>query len=191
MCLARRSETQKRLDRTHKVFHVGYSLVGSARMCTKMWKIIKAILLDKRLISVGFLLLAVVFLDFLLPCGLHPILSELDILEHFLFGFVLSELVSKTANSMALDELLRMKFGQKDSRRVDLLIRLLGFLLIGGMLWELSERLVFPLFGYTPDPFFSLPITLTNIDGAIDVTVGVVGCFVAWYLAKLRALKNK
>ncbi len=152
-----------------------------------MWKIIRAIFLDKRLISVGFLLLAVVFLDFLLPCGLSPIVSELDILEHFLFGFVLSELVSKTANSMALDDLLSRKFGQKDSRRVDLLIRLLGFLLIGGVLWELSERFVFPLFGSTPDPFFSLPITLTNIDGTIDVTVGVLGCFVAWYLARWRA----
>jgi hypothetical protein len=66
----------------------------------------------------------------------------------------------------------------------------LGFLLIGGILWELSERLVFPLFGATPDPFFSLPITLTNIDGTIDVTVGALGCFVAWYLAKLSALEN-
>lgn len=147
-----------------------------------MWRIIRAILLDKRLISVGFLLLAIVSIDFLLPRGLHPILSELDILEHFLFGFVLSELVSKTANSMALDELVSRKFGQKDSRRVDLLIRLLGFLLIGGVLWELSERLVFPLFGSPPNPFFSLPITLTNIDGTIDVTVGALGCFVAWYL---------
>jgi len=171
---------------------VGYSLVEFCKnVYKKMWKTIRAILLDKRLISVGFLLLAVVFLDFLLPCGLHPIVSELDILEHFLFGFVLSELVSKTANSMALDKVLSRKFGQKDLRRVDLLIRLLGVLLIGGMLWELSERLVFPLFGYTPDPFFSLPITLTNIDGTIDVTVGAAGGFVAWYLAKLRALKNK
>lgn len=150
-----------------------------------MWKIIRAVLLDKRLISVGFLLLAVVFLDFLLPCGLHPIVSELDILEHFLFGFVLSEFVSKTANSIGLVELLGKRFGQKDSRRADLLIRLLGFFLIGGVLWELSERFVFPLLSRSPDPFFTFPITLTNIDGTIDVTVGAVGCFVAWYLAKL------
>jgi len=152
-----------------------------------MWKIIRTILLDKRLISVGFLLLAVVFLDYFLPCGLHPIVSELDILEHFLFGFVLSEFVSKTTTSMALDESLGRKFGQKDSRRVNLLIRLLGFLLIGGLLWELSEQFVFPLFGVLPSPFFSLPVTLDNIDGTIDVTVGAVGCVVAWYLAKLRA----
>jgi len=148
----------------------------------EMWKIVKAILLDKRLVSVGFLLLAVVFVDFLLPCGLHPIVSELDIFEHFLFGFVLSELASKTANSTALDKLLSRKFKQKDSRRVDLLIRLLGFLLIGGILWELSERFFFPLFGSTPDPFFTFPITLANIDGTIDVMVGALGCFVAWYL---------
>jgi hypothetical protein len=57
-------------------------------------------------------------------------------------------------------------------------------------LWELSERLVFPLFGATPDPFFSLPITLANIDDTIDVTVGTLGCFVEWYLAKLSALGN-
>ena len=148
-----------------------------------MWKIVKAILLDRRLVSVGFLLLAVVFLD---DQFLHPIMPEIDTLEHFLFGFVLSDFASKTANLMALDKWLTRKLGQKDSRRVDLLIRLLGFLLIGGLLWESSERFIFPLFGSTPDPFFSFPITLTNIDGMIDVTVGVVGCFVAWYLAKSR-----
>jgi hypothetical protein len=155
-----------------------------------MWKIIRATLLDKRLISVVFLLLGVVFVDFLLPCGLHPIVSELDILEHFLFGFVLSDLVSKTATSMTLDELLSKKLGQKDSRRVDLLIRLLGFLLIGGVLWESSERFVFPLFGFKPDPFFGLPITLTNIDGTIDVTVGAAGCVMAWYLRAREPIKS-
>lgn len=148
-----------------------------------MWKIIRAILLDKTLVSVILLLLAVDLLDILF---LHSIVPELDILEHFLFGFALSELASKTANSIALDELLTKKLRQKDSRRADLLIRLMGFFLIGGLLWEASESFVFPLFGYAPDPFFSFPITLGNIDGMIDVVVGVVGCFVAWYLAKLR-----
>ena len=149
-----------------------------------MWKIVRAILLDRRLVSAGFLLLAVVFLDSLF---LHPIVPELDTLEHFLFGFVLSEFVSKTASSMALNELLTRKLGQKDSRQVDFLIRLSGFLLIGGVLWEASERFIFPLFGSPPDPFFSFPITLTNIDGTIDVTVGAIGCFVAWYLARSPA----
>lgn len=143
-----------------------------------MWSIVRAVLLDKRLVSVGCLLLAVVFVDSQLPCGLHPIVKELDIFEHFLFGFVLSDFVSKTTNSMALTEVLNRKLRR---RRVDLLIRLSGFLVIGGILWELSERFVFPLlFGSKPDPFFSFPITLTNVDGAIDVTIGALGCFVAW-----------
>lgn len=150
-------------------------------MSEKIWKIIKANLLDTRLVSVGFLLLAVVILDFLF---LHLIIPELDTLEHFLFGFVLSEFANNTASSLALDELLTRKLGQKDSQRVNLLIRLLGFLLIGGLLWEGSERFFFPLFGSTPESFFSFPITLSNIDGTIDVTVGAVGCFMAWYLAK-------
>ncbi len=115
---------------------------------------------------------------------MHLIIPELDTLEHFLFGFVLSEFANNTASSMALEELLTRKLGQKDSQRVNLLIRLLGFLLIGGLLWEASERFVFPLFGSTPGSFFSFPITLTNIDGTIDVTVGAVGCFMAWYLEK-------
>jgi len=151
----------------------------------KMWKTLRAILSDKRLVSVGFLLLALVILDFLF---LYPIVSELDVLEHFLFGFVLSEFAGKTANLIALDELFRRKFRLKDPRRVDLLIRLLGFLFIGGVLWEFGELYVFPLFspfGRMPDPFFSFPITLKNIDGTIDVIVGTIGCFVAWYLAKM------
>jgi len=148
-----------------------------------VWKIVRAILLDKMLVSVILLLLAVDLLDILF---LHSIVPELDILEHFLFGFALSELASKTANSIALDGLLTKKLRQKGSRRADLLIRLMGFFLIGGLLWEASESFVFPLFGYAPEPFFSFPITLGNIDGMIDVAVGVVGCFVAWYLAKLR-----
>jgi hypothetical protein len=154
----------------------------SAKERQKVWKIIRAILLDKRLVSVILLLLAVDLLDILF---LHSIVPELDILEHFLFGFVLSELASKTANSIALDKLLTRKLRQKDSRSADLLIRLIGFFLIGGLLWEASESFVFPLFGYAPDPFFSFPVTLGNVDGMIDVAVGTVGCFVAWYLAKL------
>ena len=154
-------------------------------MSEKIWKIIKANLLDTRLVSVGFLLLAVVFLDFLF---LHVIIPELDTLEHLLFGFVLSEFAYNTASSLALEELLTRKLGQKDSQRVNLLIRLLGFLFIGGLLWEASERFLFPLFGSRPEPFFSFPITLNNIDGMIDVTVGAIGCFVAWYLANQRPL---
>ena len=148
-----------------------------------MWKLVRALLKNRSLVLAGFLLLAVVFLDFRF---LYPIVPELDILEHFLFGFVLSQFSSRVANSMALDELLARRLGQKDPRRVDLLIRLIGFFLIGGLLWEASESFVFPLFGYTPNPFLSFPVTLENIDGMIDVAVGTVACLVAWYLAKLR-----
>ena len=153
-------------------------------MSERIRKIVRAILLDRRLISGGFLLLAVVFLDSLL---LHSIIPELDTLEHFLFGFVLSQFSNRTANLMGLDKWLTRKLRQKDSRRVGLLTRLMGFLLIGGLLWEGSERFVSPIFGLMPDPFFSFPITLNNIDGTIDVTVGVVGCILAWYLEKLHA----
>ncbi|UCE44027.1 MAG: hypothetical protein JSV57_00580 [Candidatus Bathyarchaeota archaeon] len=149
-------------------------------MSERIWKLIRAILLNKRLLPAGFLLLTVILLDFLF---LQKIVPELDTLEHFLFGFVLSEFASIIANSMARDELLSGRFGH-DSRRTDLLVRLLGFFLIGGLLWEASERFVFPLFGPKPEPFFSLPITLKNIDGTIDVTVGALGCLLAWYLAK-------
>jgi len=151
-------------------------------MGRKMWKIVKAILADKRLVSVGFLLLVVFLMDLLF---LRTIVSELDTFEHFLFGFVLSDLSSGIANSISLKESLNRRMGEKDLRQSDLLIRLLGFLLIGGVLWELSELFIFPaLFGSTPDPFFNFPITLVNIDGTIDVIVGVIGCTLAWYLAE-------
>jgi hypothetical protein len=151
-------------------------------MSEKVRKLVRALFKDRSLVLAGFLLLIVVFLDFLF---LYPIVPELDILEHFLFGFVLSQFSSKTANSMALNELLSRRLEQKNLRRVDLLIRLLGFFLIGGLLWEASERFVFPLFGSTPEPFFSLPITLANIDGMIDVIVGALGCLIAWYIETL------
>jgi hypothetical protein len=150
-----------------------------------MGEIAKSILLDKRLISVGCLLLILVLMDQQLPCGIHPVISELDTLEHFVFGFLLSDFASKTVNFTRVHEMLNDKFGQRKSRKRDLLIRLGGFLVIGGLLWELSEIFIFPLFGGpSPDSFFSFPITLKNIDGTIDVTVGIIGCLIAWYLAK-------
>jgi hypothetical protein len=151
----------------------------------KMWGIAKSILLDKRLISVGSLLLVLVLIDRQLPCGLHPVVSELDTLEHFMFGFLLSDFANNIANSTGFHEMLGAKFGQGKSRKRDLLIRLIGFLLIGGLLWESSELFIFPLFGGpSPDSFFSFPITLKNIDGTIDVTAGIIGCFLAWYSAR-------
>lgn len=150
-----------------------------------MREIVKSILLDKRLVSVGCLLLALVFIDYQLPCGIHPVISELDTLEHFVFGFLLSDVASNIANSTRFHEMLDDKFGQGNPKRRDLLIRLGGFLVIGGLLWELSELFIFPLFGgSSPDSFFRFPITLKNIDGTIDVTVGTIGCFLAWYSAR-------
>jgi hypothetical protein len=63
---------------------------------------------------------------------------------------------------------------------VDLVVRLTGFLLIGGLLWETSELFLSPLVGITPDSFFAFPITLRNIDGTIDVTVGAIGASLAF-----------
>ena len=150
-------------------------------MNARIGRLLRTLLLDGRLVLAGFLLLAVIFVDFLF---LHRIVPELDSLEHFLFGFVLSQLSSRAANAMALDESLTRRLGHKDSRRADLLVRLMGFFLLGGLLWEASERYVFPLFGSRPEPFFSFPITIANVDGTIDVAVGTVGCLLAWYLAK-------
>jgi hypothetical protein len=144
----------------------------------KIWNVIKTVLFDRKVVSIGVILLAVVFLDFLF---LHQIILELDILEHFLFGFVLSEFTSKSARALGLDKHLTMKLNSKSRIQSDLVIRIIGFLLIGGLLWESSERFLFPMFGATYQPFFTLPITLNNIDGAIDVTVGTLGCITAYY----------
>ena len=141
---------------------------------------VKAVLFDKKVVLSGFLLLAVLFLDFLF---LRSFFSELDILEHFLFGFVISESASKSANAVGLDKHL-IKRLNKSVHHADLLIRLFGFLLIGGLLWESCERFLFPMFGVPYNPFFTLPITLYNIDGAIDVAVGTLGCMTTWYTAK-------
>lgn len=147
----------------------------------KIQMMAKAVLFDKKVVSTVFLLLAVVFLDLLF---LHPIISEVDILEHFLFGFLLSESASKSTGAIGLDKRLTGRFNKRSVGQANLLIRFLGFLLIGGLLWESSERFLFPLFGATYDPFFTLPITLHNIDGLIDVTVGTLGCILAWYAEK-------
>ena len=144
----------------------------------KIWAMAKAVLSVKRVILPGFLLLAIFFLDFLF---LHPLFSEIDILEHFLFGFVLSELASKSASAVGLDEHLARRFNRGNVHHADLLVRVLGFLLVGGLLWELSERFLFPVFGAEYNPFFTFPITLHNVDGAMDVTVGILGCLMAWY----------
>lgn len=142
-------------------------------------------LFDSRVVFPFLLLLITLFINHFL---VRPIFSELDILEHFLFGFVLSEAASQVAAAAGVEEWLAQGAGRIHVRQLNLLIRFFGFLLIGGLLWESLEYLLLPAFGVPYNPFFALPITLHNIDGMIDVTVGSLGCLLAWYTAKKRGI---
>ncbi|MFQ6081625.1 MAG: hypothetical protein ACE5OW_08165 [Candidatus Bathyarchaeia archaeon] len=153
------------------------------RIIERTLTIARSILSDERLVSYGLLLLALHITGTLV---LYRIFREFDVVTHFLFGFVISEYVSKGARNTGLYEILADKLhGNKwfttSPHHVDLLIRVLGFSLIGGLFWESAEFFLGPPFGWPPDPFFTLPINLRNIDGLIDVTVGMVGTLVAWY----------
>jgi len=44
--------------------------------------------------------------------------------------------------------------------------------------------LIGPLIGHPADPFFTLPINMHNIDGAMDVIIGSIGTTLAWYKYK-------
>jgi hypothetical protein len=114
----------------------------------------------------------------------RPVFTELDILEHFLFGFIISEATSQVSTSVGLEDWLIKSIGKNKIPKLNLLIRLAGFLIIGGLLWESLEYFLFPAFGAPCNPFFTFPITLHNIDGAIDVTVGIMGCILAWFIQK-------
>lgn len=143
--------------------------------------IVRSILLDERLVLYGLLLLALHIMGMLV---LYRIFTEFDIVTHFVFGFVISEYVSKGARNIGLHETLAEKLQgdnwfTRSPHHVDLLIRVLGFFLIGGLLWESAEFFLGPLFRWCPDPFFTLPINLSNADGLIDVTVGMLGTLVA------------
>jgi hypothetical protein len=103
-------------------------------MSEKIWKIIKANLLDTRLVSVGFSLLAVVFLDFLF---LHVIIPELDTLEHLLFGFVLSEFANNTAKLAGSGSVADQKAWTEGFSASKLVDKIVGFsldrrLVVGG-----------------------------------------------------------
>jgi hypothetical protein len=153
------------------------------RIIERTLAFVRSILSDERLVSYGLLLLALHITGMLV---LYRIFREFDIVTHSLFGFTISECVSKGARDTGLHETLTDKLhGNKwfttSPHRVDLLIRVLGFLLIGGLFWESAEFFLGPLFGRPPDPFFTLPINLRNIDGLMDVTVGMLGTLVAWY----------
>jgi len=127
---------------------------------------------------------------------LYDVIPEFDLVNHFLFGFLISESVSKGAHSVGLHEVLTKKLHKhewfrKSVRRVDLLIRFSGFFLIGALLWESAEFLFGPLIGYPADPFFTLPINMHKVDGAMDVTIGSIGTAWAWHKHKkcARALQ--
>ena len=139
------------------------------------------VMFDKKVVSVFLLLLVIVFVDNFI---LQPHFSELDIVEHFLFGFVLSETSGKISKIRALGKPVT-----KPTFRHDLLIRLSGFLIIGGLLWESMEYFLFPKFGVATHPFFAFPITLHNVDGVVDIAVGILGCLSAWYLTKKTGVR--
>jgi len=145
-----------------------------------MTQLVRAFL-DRRVIFPFLLLLLIVLVD---SFFVRAIFSELDTLEHFLFGFIISEAVGQAAAFHYAGKSSVKSISIEQLRQSDLLIRLFGFLIIGGLLWESLECFLFPLFGVPCNPFFMFPITLRNIDGAIDVTVGILGCLLAWYNAK-------
>lgn len=137
-------------------------------------------LFNSRVVIPLLLLLFIVFIDHFF---LRPIFSQLDILEHFLFGFIISEAISRVVTSVGIGKWVIKDVDNESVPQMDLFIRLLGFLIIGGLIWESLEYFLFPVFGVSSNPFFALPITLHNIDGTVDVTVGILGCILAWYTA--------
>jgi len=148
--------------------------------------VIKSIATDKQLIFYGFLLLALHVAGMLY---LYKRVSEFDIIPHTWFGYVLSEYSSRGGVSISLQLRLTQKLqksGWKTASfsKVDFLVRLTGFLLIGGLFWEWAELFFSPLFGIQPDSFFAFPLTLRNIDGTLDVTVGVVGATLAFLMSR-------
>ena len=143
---------------------------------------------DQRLVLYGLLLLTLHIAGTLF---LYKHISEFDILPHTWFGYVLSEYSSKGATSINLQLCLTEKF-QKHGwttasfQQVDFLVRLAGFLLVGGLFLGGGEIFFISLLGIKPDSFFAFPITMRNIDGALDVTVGTVGAMLAFLIDSRR-----
>jgi len=153
---------------------------------------VKSIVKDKRLVFYGLVLLALHVSGMLL---LYRLFSEFDVLPHFWFGFVLSEYSSRGSASLNLQSNLAARFQKHGWNaasfgKVDFLVRLTGFLLVGGLFWEWAELFFSPLLGIEPDSFFAFPITLRNIDGALDVTMGIIGATLA-FLIDTRRRKRK
>jgi hypothetical protein len=136
---------------------------------------------NSRVVFPFLLLLMIVGVDHFF---IRRIFAELDILEHFLFGFIISEAAGRFVPKAGIEKWLIRKISKKKLRQLDLFFRLLGFLIIGGLLWESLEYFLFPVFGVQCNPFLAFPITLHNIDGTIDVAAGILGCMLAWHTAK-------
>jgi len=155
--------------------------------------VIKSIATDTRLVFYGLLVLALHSAGILI---LYNLIPEFDNVAHLLFGYVLSEYSSKGANSVSLQARLTEKFQKHrwataNFRKVDFLMRLAGFLLVGGLFWEWAELFFSPLLGIKPDSFFAFPITLSNIDGALDVIVGAIGATLAFLMKRQAIRVNK
>jgi len=73
----------------------------------QIWPIVKSIVLDRKLISCWLTLLALHILGILI---LYDVMPEFDLVNHFLFGFLISESVSKGAHSVGLHKVLTQPF---------------------------------------------------------------------------------
>jgi len=146
--------------------------------------VIRSIATDTRLVFYGLLLLALHIAGTLF---LYRRIPEFDNIPHIWFGYVLSEYSSRGAASIDLQTRLTKRLRKHDLatnfQQMDFVVRLAGFLLIGGLFWELAELFFSPLLGIKPDSFFAFPITLQNIDGALDVATGVIGATLAFLIA--------
>jgi len=159
---------------------------------SRLWESAKTAVMstlgDKRLVSYMLLLLALHVSGVLL---LYKVVTEFDIIPHFWFGYVLSEYSSKAAHSVNLQPQLAVKLHRHcctnvSARQTDFLLRLAGFLLVGGLFWEGAELVFSSYLGIQPDSFFAYPITLRNIDGAMDVLVGISGAVLAFLIANRK-----
>jgi len=152
-----------------------------------------SIVSDKRLVAYGLLLL---FLHLLGVLFLYDVVAEYDNVPHFWFGYVLSEYSGKAAYSVNLQSRLASRLRDSGGtavrlRQADFVVRLIGFLLIGGLFWEGAEIALSLYFGFRPDSFFAFPITLRNIDGALDVSMGVLGATLAFMIANGKESSQK
>lgn len=145
-----------------------------------------SVLTDRRLLLYLLLLLALHLLGVFV---LYRPVQEFDNVPHFWFGFVLAEYSSKAARAANLQSRLvawlrGLGWRNASLRQADLLVRLAGFLLIGGLFWEWAEITFSHYLEVESDSFFAFPITLRSIDGALDVFMGIIGVAVAFLLSK-------